>query len=129
MIDQPKIVVVDDTPEILDLLSVVLADEGFDVTCCDDAHRAIDLVADAGPALVILDLNMAGVSTWGLVDALASNPRTSRTPFIVCSGAVQELRTAEDRIRELGGAVLAKPFDLDDLIRMVRDLMRGVERA
>lgn len=129
MSDQSKIVVVDDTPEILDLLSVVLVDEGFDVICCDVLDGAVDVIADANPVLVIVDLTMAGMQSWGLVDALASDPRTRQTPFIVCSGAVHELRTAENRVRELGGAVLAKPFDLDDLTRMIRDLIQGAERA
>lgn len=129
MSDQSSIVVVDDTPEILDLLAVVLADEGFDVICCDVAEQAVEVIADASPALVIVDLTMAGMQSWGLVDALTSDPRTRQTPFIVCSGAVQELRTAEARVRELGGAVLAKPFDLDDLTRMIRDLIQGGERT
>jgi DNA-binding response OmpR family regulator len=129
MVNRQTIVVVDDTPEILDLLSVVLADEGFEVICCDAANRAVDVIADASPALVIVDLTMDGVHSWALVDAFAANPRTRRTPFIVCSGAVQELRAAEDRIRELGGAVLAKPFDLDRLMQLVRGLIRGVERS
>jgi CheY-like chemotaxis protein len=99
------------------------------VVCCDIADRAVDLIVAERPALVIVDLTMAGMQSWALVDALAGDPRTRRTPFIVCSGAVQELRTAEGRVRELGGAILAKPFDLDDLMRIIHDLIRDVDRA
>jgi DNA-binding response OmpR family regulator len=124
-----KIVVVDDSAEILGLLSDVLDDEGFQVVCCDAADAALETVASEHPALVILDLTMAGTLTWNLVDTLAADPRTRRTPFIICSGAVHELNAAEDRIRALGGDVLGKPFDLDQLLLKVRNLIASAESA
>jgi len=78
------------------------------------------------PALVIVDLTMAGVSTWGLIDALIADPRTRHIPFIICSGAIQELRKAEARVQSLGGDVLDKPFDIDLLVRKIRHLIAGV---
>jgi DNA-binding response OmpR family regulator len=123
--DRRKIVIVDDTPEILDLLDVVLGDEGFAVVSCDDADRAQEMIATEGPALVIVDLTMAGVHTWGLIETMVVDPRTRATPFIICSGAVQELRGAEARVRSLGGDVLVKPFDLDRLIEKVHGLIAG----
>src|SRR4051812_41401859 len=80
MDDLPTIVVVDDTPEILDLLSLVLADEGFQVVCCSEANGALDVVVAERPALVIVDLTMEGVPTWGLVDAMVADPRTRHIP-------------------------------------------------
>ena len=120
-----KIVVVDDTVEILELLTLVLSEEGFQVICCPDASQALDTVAAERPSLVIVDLTMAGVRSWDLVDALAADPRTGHTPFIVCSGAVQELHAAESRVRALGGDVLGKPFDIDRLIDKVQRLIAG----
>jgi two-component system response regulator (stage 0 sporulation protein F)/two-component system alkaline phosphatase synthesis response regulator PhoP/two-component system KDP operon response regulator KdpE len=123
--DRRKIVVVDDAPEILDLLDVVLGDEGFHVVSCDDADQAQEVIAAEGPALVIVDLTMAGVHTWGLIETLVDDPRTRAMPFIICSGAVPELRAAEERVRSLGGDVLVKPFDLDLLIEKVHGLIAG----
>jgi DNA-binding response OmpR family regulator len=118
-----KIVVVDDTAEILDLLSLVLSDEGYAVVCCRDGRRAIETILTEQPALVIMDLTMDGVRSWELVDALVADPRTALTPFIVCSGAVQALEAAEVRLRALGGDVLVKPFDLDHLLEKVQALI------
>ncbi len=119
----PKIVVVDDTFEILDLLEVVLTDEGFQVVLCRGAAQALDTVAVERPSLVIVDLRMAGVQSWELVDALIADPRTGRTPIVVCSGAAAELMEARERLRAEGGDVLVKPFDIEVLVRTVRELI------
>jgi DNA-binding response OmpR family regulator len=123
MASAEKIVVIEDTQEILDLLSLVLTDEGYQVICCQEARQALDTVVAERPALVIMDLTMDGVRAWDLVDALVADPRTERMPFIVCSGAVQELMAAEARLQALGGDVLTKPFDLDLLLDKIRTMI------
>lgn len=119
----PKVVVIDDTFDILDLIEVVLSDEGFQVVRCPDAAAALETVAAERPALVIADLRMSGVHRWELVDALIADPRTGRTPIIVCSGADGEIRDAEERVRAHGGDILVKPFDIDVLVQKVRELI------
>lgn len=123
MSERGKIVVIDDTPEVLDLLEILLSDEGFQVIRCQEASLAVETVADATPVLVIADLKMAGVDRWELVDALMTDERTAHLPLIVCSGAVTELRTAEPRIQAHGGDVLIKPFDIQVLTGMVKRLI------
>jgi CheY-like chemotaxis protein len=114
------VVVIDDAAEILALMEDLLTAEGFRVVPCQSAADAVDTVAAVRPALVIVDLRMAGVREWDLVDALIDDPRTGRTPIIVCSGAAAELRAAEERLGEQGVDVLEKPFDVDVLVSMVR---------
>jgi CheY-like chemotaxis protein len=116
------IVVVDDTIEIRELLAEVLSLEGFRVVPCPDPLDALDTVVAERPALVIVDLTMAGVDGLAVVDQLAADPRTRATPFLICSGAVSEIHAVEAQIRSLGGDVLAKPFDLELLIRKVGTL-------
>jgi CheY-like chemotaxis protein len=121
--EESKIVVIDDTPEVLDLLEILLSDEGFAVIRCQHASDALKTVADSAPALVIADLKMAGVEHWELVDALMTDDRTAHVPVIVCSGAVAELRAAEPRIQARGGDVITKPFDIHVLAGMVKRLI------
>jgi CheY-like chemotaxis protein len=121
--DLPKIVVIDDTPEVLDLLEILLSDEGFDVVRCQHASDALTTVVAHAPVLVIADLKMAGVERWELVDSLISDERTAHLPVIVCSGAVTELRSAGPRIQTHGGDVLVKPFDIQVLVSMVKRLI------
>lgn len=119
---QLKIVVVDDTAEILELIDAILVEEGYAVVLCQDGTAAVEIVARERPALVIADLRMPGFESSELVDALLDDPRTHDLPLIVCSGAVAELQAARSRIHLHGGDVLVKPFDIAVLVRKVREL-------
>lgn len=123
MSELSKVVVIDDTAEILDLIEVVLGEEGFSVISCQDAAIALETVAAERPALVIADLRMAGVERWELVDALLADPRTGRTPVLICSGAAEELRAHQARLVAAGGDILVKPFDIVTLVGKVRRLI------
>ena len=114
-----RIVVVDDTPELLDLLESLLTDEGYHVIPCQQGAQAHALIAREAPDLVMLDLRMAGVAEWEVLDALKADRSTADIPVIVCSGAVDELQAAESRLRALGCDILTKPFDIDDLYERV----------
>lgn len=118
------VVVVDDTPELLELLGSLLTDEGYRVIPCREGARAHELIARERPDLVMLDLRMAGVTEWEVLDALKADGATAGIPVIICSGAVDELRVAEPRLRALGCDILAKPFDIDDLIERVGRAVR-----
>lgn len=120
-----KIVVVDDTAEILELIDAVLVDEGFCVVSCQEGDSAVATVVAEQPALVIADLRMPGYEQWELVDALMSDPRTRGTPLIVCSGAASELQAAQARLQAHGGDVLVKPFDIETLVTKVRDVIKA----
>jgi twitching motility two-component system response regulator PilH len=117
-----KVVVVDDTAEILELIDAILVDEGFLVVSCQDGGAAVETVATEQPALVIADLRMPGYEQWELVDTLLSDPRTRDTPVIVCSGAVSELQAQRTRLQSRGGDVLMKPFDVAALVTKVRQV-------
>ena len=97
----PTIVVIEDTTEIMELMEVVLSDEGYHVVPCLDGRLALDIVIKEQPVLVIADLGMVGIGQWELVDALMTDSQTAHVPIIVCSGAVSELREAEARLLAL----------------------------
>ena len=118
------IVVVDDTPELLDLIDSILTDEGYRVVPCRDATRAHETIGRERPDLVMLDLRMAGVAEWEVLEALKADRATADIPVIVCSGAVDELQAAEPRLRSLGCDILVKPFDIDDLLARVERAVR-----
>jgi DNA-binding response OmpR family regulator len=119
-----KVVVIDDTPELLELIQALLEDEGYQVVLCREATRAHAVVAEEQPQLVVLDLRMAGVSEWEILDALKADGATAAIPVLVCSGAASELREAESRLRSLGCDILIKPFEIDDLLLRVDSAIR-----
>jgi len=118
----PKILVVDDTPALLDIVRKCLEPEGYRVVTCLEARHAVRLAREERPDVIMLDVVMPEVSGWDVLAALQLDSALARVPVIVCTayvaealGRMVELQREPDR--QLG--LLPKPFDLDELIEVV----------
>jgi CheY-like chemotaxis protein len=116
------IVVVNDSPELLELMKELLEDEGYRTIVCADATQAYRLVKDTRPNLLILDARMSDLPRWYVLDAVKLDPETASIPVLICSAAVREIQEAEGRLRAHGCEVLLKPFDLSELLEKVQRL-------
>ena len=117
--------VLDDDRAILELLGEALRDEGFEVDLASTVSEAQRLSAAHPPRVVLLDLRLANtpqelfVETYRVLDATGAR-------MIVLSAAPK----AVEQAAELGAdAVLAKPFDLDQLLGLVRELLGSPSRG
>ncbi len=106
-------------------MRMVLADEGFLVDQAANGSQALDLVASDRPDLVLLDLNIPGISGSDLLEALKASSATSGIPVIVVTAEEEEGRRAAMR----AGAedYLAKPFSPRALVRLVERVLGGSE--
>jgi putative two-component system response regulator len=120
-----RIAIVDDDPVFLELMSDLLGDgEGYEVLTSYDWPNSQRFVAAAQPDLVILDLMMGREqSGWVVLDQLRAHPATCDVPVILCSAAVPALDQHAARLREDAVRTLSKPFDVDDLLRLVSSLV------
>jgi len=117
----PRILVVDDTPAVLDVVRKVLESEGYYVATCLESRHAVRLAQEEQPDLIMLDVVMPEVSGWEVLAELRADARFVQTPVIVCTAYVEE---ALGRLAELKGpdqhlGLLPKPFDVDELIEVV----------
>jgi DNA-binding response OmpR family regulator len=121
-----KILVVDDDPQILDLVRLELEFEGFEVEGFLDGSSALAAIRASAPALVLLDLRLPDLSGFEICRRLREEGID--VPLIVVSG-----RDAEaDKVRGLDlGAddYLTKPFGLAELVARVRAVLRRRERT
>ncbi len=117
-----RIVVVDDDRVIASAVREILVPEGFSVDCPPDPRAAlVDTIRDA-PDLVILDVNMPGMTGWEFCAILRRQSATREIPVLFLTGRTE----VKDRITamQLGGSdFLAKPFGADDLRRKVHALV------
>lgn len=105
--------VVDDDLAIREVVSEVLRDEGYDVTCAADGLQAMNAMQRAPrPDLVLLDLMMPVMSGWEVLEQVQENSELSRVPIVIVSAM-----TAPG-----GHEHLAKPLDLDRLLATVKRL-------
>ena len=118
----PRIVVVDDDETVGTAIRDLLTGEGFRIEAPGDATAALpDLLRDT-PDLVILDVNMAGMTGWELCAILRRQSATEAVPILFLTGRSE----VKDRITamQLGGSdYLAKPFGAEELRRKVRALV------
>jgi DNA-binding response OmpR family regulator len=114
-----RIVVVDDEPGVGAAIRDLLSMDGYAVEAPGDARTALPELIRAVPDLVILDVNMPGMSGWELCAILRRQSNTRGVPILFLTGR-QELK---DRITamQLGGTdFVAKPFGAEELRRKVR---------
>ena len=119
------IVVVNDSPELLELAEMLLRDEDFDVKVAVLGDGAFELIRETMPDAVILDVRLPDVSGWDILQALKLDQRTAHMPVLVCSAAVGELRTLQAQLARMGVEILIKPFAIDALLTKVRQMMNG----
>ena len=115
-----SVLVVDDESDVRDIVRMILAREGYRVTCADGADAAFSqLKANGGRVdLVITDLAMPGVSGAQFIERLRKQRR--EVPVLVMTGT-DLVQFLPDSVRELTQGVLLKPFDTNSLLASVRE--------
>jgi DNA-binding response OmpR family regulator len=128
-----KILVVNDSPDFLSMMREVLADEGgYEVATLDKSEGVVREVSARPPHLLIIDiLFREGRAGLAIAEELAAEADTARIPVLFCTALARS--NISDDVWELteqrGHQVLFKPFDLDDLLRVVGELLAGRNRA
>jgi len=123
MTNEPKILVVDDEADILDLVSFHLERAGFTVLKAKDGESAISILWDENIDLLVLDLMLPGLSGLEVLKSLRENKRTESLPVILLTAKTAEI----DKIVgfELGtDDYVCKPFSVKELIARVRALLK-----
>lgn len=125
--EQPRVVVVNDSPEFLELMADLLHDERYPVTLIDgDRDNALELVEAAMPQALIIDLRLGrdDLHGWDILQAVRRHPDLGRLPTIVCSGDLEALARVHDEIAGMQRvATLPKPFTIDDLFTTLEAVM------
>jgi len=117
------VLIVDDDPDLLDVTTFVIENEGMPVETARNGEEALALLtAGRLPALVLLDLMMPVMNGWEFLAAVASDPTFERIPIVVMTA------TEHDAVP---GAleVVTKPMDLKELLQLVERYVRGGEGA
>ncbi len=113
--------VVDDDEVIRRLIAVNLQLEGFDVQTAVDGQDCLDKVTDIDPDVITLDVMMPRLDGWETAVQLRRSPETAHIKVVLVSARAQE----DDKTRGIrvgADAYLTKPFDPNEMIRVVREL-------
>jgi DNA-binding response OmpR family regulator len=122
MSKQEEILVVDDAPIILNLLTDILSAEGFQVRSANNGALALDLITAKPPQLILLDINMPKMDGFEVCQRLKSNKETKEIPVIFVSASTN----LGEKMRSFGLGVvdfISKPFQREELLARVRNLL------
>ena len=117
-----SILVVDDDPEIVTLLSTRLSKRGYKISTAGDGAKALELAKRELPDLVLLDVMMPGKSGWEVARALKQDPVTQSVKIMMVT-AIGE-KTNEITAPIYGAdAHIDKPFEFEKLEKMIQGLL------
>lgn len=120
--NEVRILVVDDEPDVLELVVFHLKKENYKVDIADTGDKALRMAVEQVPSLLILDLMLPGINGLEICKLLKQNPKTRDIPIIMLTARASE----EDRILglELGAHdYVTKPFSPRELILRVNNLL------
>ena len=127
---RPRILAVDDEPDMLWGLRYALGDEGYEVDTAGNAAEALTLAAAQRPDLIVLDVVMPGVDGFELCGRLRRDHRFASVPVIFLT-ALLETADCIKGLNEGADDYLSKPFDLGELKARIQAVLRraGERRA
>ncbi len=116
-----KILIVDDDPHVIMILSSRLKANGYDVISAGDAIHAMRLARQERPGLILLDMKMPAGDGFTIIQNLKSMGVTASIPVIFVTGAVGE--EARTKALEQGAVdLVTKPFNPEELIKKIRNV-------
>jgi DNA-binding response OmpR family regulator len=121
-VKQNRIVIADDDPIVIKFLSAIFQDEGFEVRTADDGEKALKVIRETRPDLIILDLVMPYHDGFEICQEVRAAALTANVPVIILSMKEKE----QDAIRafEVGADdFIRKPFNALELVARARKLM------
>ena len=123
-----RLLVVDDEPNLLRAVAACLRGEGFEVVTARGGAEALVRVAETVPDLVVSDIRMPGMDGYQLARQLRASSRTALTPIVFLT-AKDETADRIEGFRTGVDAYLTKPFEPDELIAVIRNILDRLQRT
>jgi CheY-like chemotaxis protein len=119
VVGMTRVLIVDDEPDIVYMVKVILRSAGFEVTAVGGVNDAISELSKDDPDLVLLDLRLGDGDGWQVLAHLNTDGRTGRIPVIILT-AHGNPSTADRAMREGAKGYIMKPFVASSLLETVR---------
>lgn len=116
-----KVLVVEDTPSEMKLMTLYLKDNGYQVISADNAKDGLELVSKEKPDVVITDVVMEGMNGFEFCRTLKKNPETEKIPVIACTSRNQDLDKLWGKKQGVN-VYVTKPYSQDDIVNAVKSV-------
>jgi DNA-binding response OmpR family regulator len=119
---RPRILIVEDQLEILDITSRFLTKQGFEVIALSEGKPAYAKVLTARPDIILLDMMLEDTTGLEVCQAIKSNPELHSIPVLLATGNANIEDEITDEHLKPDGYIL-KPFDIEDLIEQIKKML------
>lgn len=118
----PTLLIVDDEPDILDATKWFLELNGYKVSTAPDGERALQILQNMRPDLMLFDYKLPGVSGVELLGMVRARGITA--PAIMITGLTEQSDSIEEECHTLGvGAFLTKPLEMERVLQVIRGIV------
>ena len=122
-----KILIVDDEPEITEIVDIFLSNAGFKVIAENTAYDGIKAAKKSTPDVILLDIMMPGMDGYEVCNALKADPTTANIPVVFLTG--KDSRDDSGRSFRVGGDLFVKkPFSCERLLDIVKIVLMSVSK-
>lgn len=123
-----RLLVVDDEPNLLRAVAVCLRGEGYEVATARSGAEALRRLAEAVPDLIVSDIRMPGMDGYQMARQIRASSRTALVPIVFLT-AKDETADRIEGFRSGVDAYLTKPFEPDELLAVITNILSRVERT
>lgn len=117
------ILVVEDNPDNSKLVSWILEDEGYDVTCVESGERCLTLLEKGDYDLILMDISLPGISGKEVTRRIRQIPHLQRLPVVALTA--HAIETEQQSILSSGvDDLLTKPINDDQLVKTIRKFLQ-----
>lgn len=122
MSTRPVVLVADDDPDILMLISLTLERDGYEVVVARDGFKALEAAVERIPHLVVLDLMMPGIDGCEVTRRLRADKTTKDIPIVIVTAFAEESQAAK-ALAAGADAYVKKPFSPRELLAKTASLL------
>jgi DNA-binding NarL/FixJ family response regulator len=123
-----RLLVVDDEPNLLRAVAVCLRGEGYEVATARSGAEALRRLAEAVPDLIVSDIRMPGMDGYQMARQIRASSRTALVPIVFLTAKDETVDRIEG-FRSGVDAYLTKPFEPDELLAVITNILSRVERT
>ena len=125
--NKSSILYIEDDPEMIDLVSLILTRQGFQVTGAHGGREGLELVKQSQPDLILLDLMMPDIDGWDVYQQLKSAETTRDIPVIIITAKSQKIdRVLGVQIAKVDDYI-SKPFRPGELIESIKNILARID--
>ena len=117
-----KVLIIDDEPDIREIVRIYLSDEGYDVIETDNGHDGILKAQELKPDLIVLDIMMPGINGFEVAKHLKDDPNTQDIPIIILS-----VLAHDSQYRQGIMDYISKPFRQEELVNTIHKIFSNAD--